>query len=187
MSATTDEPTAHGAAPRPAGWRLTLAIIVPLVAVAVVAILARKVESSAAADPTAPLAAVVVFQPASTSAPCTALDGALPASIDNHAKRELVVPEAGVAAWGDPAVVMRCGISDPDELTCSSALTVFNGVSWLSITGDGSTTYIAVDRPVRVALTMDDSVGVGAVQAFSDVLDHGDARARRVHRRRHRP
>ena len=75
-----------------------------------------------------------------------------------------------MAAWGEPPPVYRCGIDDPGELTCSSELSVINGVSWLSIDDADSTTYIAVDRSSRVALTFDHSVGIGVVQALSDVI-----------------
>jgi len=75
--------------------------------------------------------------------------------------------------------VFRCGITDPEELTCAAALTVLNGVSWLVLADSGSATYIAVDRPVRVAVTLDDSTGIGAVQALANVID-GQLPARAV-------
>jgi hypothetical protein len=153
-----------------APWRLGLAIALPLIAVAVAVVLANRVSSAAAHDPGQPLAVPVVFQPGSTTAGCAALDAALPADLDGHPRRPMVAAEPGVAAWGDPAVILRCGISDPEELNCGSELTVFNGVSWLPLTGTGSTTYVAVDRASRVALTLDDSVGVGAVQALSNAI-----------------
>jgi hypothetical protein len=167
---SADGANSPAAGTRPPAWRLVLAIALPLIAVAVVVLLAKKAQTSVATDPTAAIAVAVVPQPGSTTAGCAALDAALPDQLDGHPRRTMVVPEPGVAAWGDPPVVMRCGISDPDELTCSAELTVYNGVSWLSLTGPGSTTYIAVDRASRVALTLDDSVGVGAVQALSDVI-----------------
>ncbi|MEP6980171.1 MAG: DUF3515 domain-containing protein [Nakamurella sp.] len=152
---------------RPAGWRLTVAIALPVIAVAVIAVLADRVRSESAADPNAPLAIPVVLQTGSTSAACAALDVALPSSLDGHNRRTLVVAEAGVAAWGEPPAVLRCGITDPAELTCASSLTVLNGVAWLPLPGDGQTSYIAVDRSQRIALTVDNTVGLGVVQALS--------------------
>ncbi len=155
---------------RPAGWRLGVAIVLPLVAVGVTAVLAGRVRSGAATDPDAPLAIPVVLQTGATSAGCAALDAALPVSLDGRARRTLVVAEAGVAAWGEPPAVLRCGITDPAELTCSSALTVFNGVAWLALPGDGKTSYIAVDRAQRVVLTVDNAVGIGVVQDLSNTV-----------------
>ena len=135
-----------------------------------IVLLADRVRDSAAPDPDAPLAVPVVLQEGATSAGCAALDAALPDSLDSRPRRTLVVPEAGVAAWGDPPAVLRCGITDPAELTCSAALTVLNGVAWLPLTGDGATTYVAVDRAQRVAVTVPDDVGIGVVQALSNTV-----------------
>jgi Protein of unknown function (DUF3515) len=162
--ATVDE-TRSG----PPRWLLIAATIIPLVAVIVIVVLARRAETTAPSA-TGPLAVPVVFQPGATTAGCAALDAALPATLDGRPRRTLVAAEPGVAAWGDPPAVMRCGIDDPAELTCSSSLTNYNKVSWLTVPGTGSTTFIAVDRSSRVALTLDDSVGVGAVQALSNVI-----------------
>lgn len=147
-----------------------LAIVIPILAVAVIVVLADRVRQTAGPDPNAPLAIPVVLQTGSTSAGCAALDAALPDSLDNQSRRTLVADEAGVAAWGADPVVMRCGITDPEELTCASALTVLNGVAWLPLDGDGATTYVAVDRPQRIALTVPDDVGIGVVQALSNTV-----------------
>jgi len=169
--------SAQGSSGRPALWRLLLAIAVPLITLLVVVVLAKNVESNQP-GPDAAVAIPVVPQPGAMSAGCAALDGALPDTIDGHARRTMVVAEPGVAAWGEPPVVLRCGITDPEELTCAAALTVLNGVSWLVLGESGSTTYIAVDRSVRVAVTLDDSTGIGAVQALANVIDgHLPARA----------
>ncbi len=147
-----------------------LAILVPVLAVGVIVVLADRARSAAAPDPDAPLAVPVVLQTGATSAGCAALDAALPAALDGRSRRTLVVPEAGVAAWGDPPSVLRCGITDPAELTCSSELTVLNGVAWLPLAGDDATTYVAVDRAQRIALTVPDEVGIGVVQDLSNTV-----------------
>jgi hypothetical protein len=149
---------------------LGLGLGLPLLAVAVILVLADRVRDTAGPDPNAPLAIPVVLQTGSTSAGCVALDAALPESLDNRPRRTLVAPEAGVAAWGEPPAVLRCGITDPTELTCSSSLTVLNGVDWLPLDGDGATTYVAVDRAQRVALTIPDEVGIGVVQDLSNTV-----------------
>ena len=154
---------------RPAPWRLILALGLPLIALVAVFVLAPRFASSSRSD--APLAVPVVPQPGSTSAGCSALDAALPMVLDGAQRRELAAAEPGVAAWGDPPIVLRCGIDDPTDLTCSASLDLINGVSWLVLTESGSTTYVAVDRSVRIALTLDDSVGVGAVQALSNQIE----------------
>ena len=41
---------------------------------------------------------------------------------------------------------------------------------WLPIDGAGATTYLAVDRPVRVALTVPDGTGTGPWQELSRIV-----------------
>ena len=64
----------------------------------------------------------------------------------------------------------RITLTTPAELTCDAALQQVDGVAWLPIAGVGATTYLAVDRPVRVALTVPDGVGTGAWQELSKLI-----------------
>ncbi len=156
----------------PSRLLIFIALGVVAVAVAAVAILASYFQSQPATDPNAALVVGAVDQPGQVTASCQSLDAALPNDLAGLARRELMVAEAGVAGWGPSpdAVVYRCGLADPVDLTCSSSLIEFNGVAWLALPGTDSTTYVAADRPVRVALTVNNSVGVGPVQALSNVV-----------------
>ncbi|HVL85882.1 MAG TPA: DUF3515 domain-containing protein [Pseudonocardia sp.] len=161
---------------------LVLALALPLllaVAVAVAGIVTRG-----ATDPvpdTGPLAVVPVEAPEAGSARCAALLAALPAQLPAAdgplASRPLAEPApAGVRAWAavPGPVVLRCGLSRPPELEPASALLQVNGVQWLEL-DDGVpdpavTSYVAVDRPVYVALTAPVGSGSGPLQAVSDAV-----------------
>jgi hypothetical protein len=70
--------------------------------------------------------------------------------------------------------VLRCGLPRPAELTPTSALLEVNGVRWLEL-DDGlpdpvQVSYIAVDRPVYVALTTPVAAGSAPLQEVSDVV-----------------
>lgn len=80
------------------------------------------------------------------------------------------VEVGAVAAWGEPAVILRCGLPTPQELTCTSPIQVVDGVSWLPLHERGVVTYVAVDRPVRVALTVPETSTTGPWQSISRVV-----------------
>ena len=159
-------------------WRLAAAIALPLIAVVVMVVLAGRIGSEPATDATAPLALGEVEAPGAATPACAQLMADLPTVLGGLDRRELVGSPAAsgaasdgtqdggisdlqagaVAAWGDPPVVLRCGIPTPAELTCSAPVQVVDGVTWLPLTGQGATTYLVVDRSVRVALTVPDTV-----------------------------
>jgi uncharacterized protein DUF3515 len=61
---------------------------------------------------------------------CTRLGGALPSSLLGHGRRATDPASPALAAWGDPAIVLRCGVAPPGPTTeqCTSV----NGVDWVA-------------------------------------------------------
>jgi hypothetical protein len=113
--------------------RLLLLSAVPAVvaAVAVLAVLTlrdRPVEASAppgAGDPV-----------------CARLAARLPATLHGQQRRATTSPSPAVAAWGDPAIVWRCGVTPPGPT--ENECTQVDGVDWVRVPlSDGSsfTTY----------------------------------------------
>jgi len=166
---------------------------VPLIAIVVVVVLAGRIGSQPATDPTAPLALGEVQAPGAATPACAQLMAGLPTVLSGLDRRELIgspadpggtdrldgtsdggisdIQAGAVAAWGDPPVVLRCGIPTPAELTCSAPVQVVDGVTWLPLSGQGATTYLVVDRSVRVALTVPDSVtSTGPWQEVSETV-----------------
>ncbi|MGW9478801.1 DUF3515 domain-containing protein [Saccharomonospora azurea] len=124
------------------------------------------------ADGTGPLALVTIPAPEADSPACVNLVEAAPRELksagEQLARRELAEPAPpATVAWGDDPVVLRCGLDRPPELTRSATLRAIDEVQWLPVTGDGSTTWYAVDREVYVALTVPESAGTGPLQEIS--------------------
>ncbi|WP_246195503.1 DUF3515 domain-containing protein [Halopolyspora algeriensis] len=125
-----------------------------------------------------PLALPPVPAPQAQSSDCAAVLAALPRELPVDGaelpRRELAQPAPpGAVAWGDAQhdpVSLRCGIDAPAELTRTSHLTNVSGVDWFSINEGDLTTWLAVDRPVYVALTVPQEAGTGPVQTLSRVL-----------------
>jgi hypothetical protein len=166
---------------------VAIAVTLPLVLALVVAGIAivarvRGVDGSGPPPPdTRPLAVATVEAPEAGSTSCTSLlaglDGDLPAGTTTLPRRALADPApSGVRAWAarTEPVVLRCGLPRPAELTPTAELLEINGVRWLRL-DDGThdpqvLTYVAVDRPVYVALTLPAEVGSAPVQAVSDAV-----------------
>jgi hypothetical protein len=161
-----------------------VAIALPVllaVAVAAIAITARVqgVDAPPAPD-TGPLAVAPIESPDAAGPDCNAALAALPAELATSdgplPPRPIEEPALGVRAWAAAPrpVVLRCGLPRPAELTPSSALLEVNGVRWLQL-DDGlpqpeQVSYIAVDRPVYLALTMPVDIGSGPLQQLSDIV-----------------
>lgn len=179
-STTSSDDTAGVSASAKAisGTRLRLIGVLSFAVVLVVAVIVGGViwSHSQPGGDTGPLAVGAVPSPGASGKQCTQLMTALPQQLAGSDKRPVIDDPAGVAAWGDPPITLRCGLPTPQELTCSSQLIeVANangqtGVLWLQLTEGGQTTYIAADRPVRIALTLPDKSGTSAIQQISAVV-----------------
>jgi hypothetical protein len=165
---------------------VAIAITLPLLLAIAVAALAVTARVRGVGEPpppeTGPLAVAPIDSPDAAGPDCSALLAALPAELDGPdgplPPRPIVdaAQQPGVRAWAATPrpVVLRCGLPRPVELTPTSALLEVNGVRWLQL-DDGlpepvQVSYIAVDRPVYVALTLPVDAGIGPVQQVADVV-----------------
>jgi hypothetical protein len=163
-----------------------IAIALPLLLALTVAAIAIDARLRGAGEPpppdTGPLVVAPVDSPGATGPDCAALLAALPTELAGPdgplVPRPVAQPEQlpGVRAWAAAPrpVVLRCGLPRPAELTPTSALLEINGVRWLQL-DDGlpepvQVSYIAVDRPVYVAVTTPVDAGSGPLQQVSDVV-----------------
>ncbi len=134
------------------------AIGVAVAAVVAVIVAANIVNSRPTASVDDPLTLSAVEAPGAGTPGCATLTAALPDQLAGLPRRIISQGDdpsmAAVVAWGEPAVVLRCGVPTPAELTCTAALQEVDGVAWLPLSTGGDTTYFLVDRSVRVAVTV---------------------------------
>jgi hypothetical protein len=70
-------------------------------------------------------------QPAGADArACTRLLDALPDAVSDQRRRAVSPAGAFAAAWGDPAIVLRCGVPRPAGFDRFSTCQVANDVGW---------------------------------------------------------
>lgn len=151
--------------------RRVLVAAVGVAAVAVVALLAVAATREKTPPP-APVAIAAAPAPQAGSDGCKALMSNLPDDLDDYHRAEAMAPvPLSTAAWqakpGGDLVVLRCGIDRPDDFSASAPLQAVDDVLWFRIPGDGRTTWVAVDRPVYVALTLPEGSGATPIQLLS--------------------
>ena len=104
---------------------------------------------------------------------------ALPDTFQLLDKREVDSSSSQVAAWGDPATVLRCGVDRPDALAPGSAAQQFyiNGVLWQPEENpDGVVdptkplVITVVDRDVYIEVISPNGTRMDATPLISDVI-----------------
>ncbi len=94
--------------------------------------------------------------PAPTPSPaaarlCAALK--LPETVDGHKRRATAPSSPYTAAWGAPAIALRCGVPVPAHPAGQWIVTI-DGVDWLPQPPDAPVTYIALHRQAQVEVTI---------------------------------
>lgn len=168
---------------------MTLPIVV-VVALAVGSAVENGGSGSSTAAPTrsAPLPVLTPTGPSPNSVtirPCTQVLQYLPQRLDGLAPRVVhPVPDSPfVVAWGDPAIVLRCGVDRPAALQPRSSEQIFsaNGVGgpyWLPVRDAKQTEWTVIDRAVYIRLTVPNSysqpplaqVGAAVVKALPEAV-----------------
>lgn len=87
---------------------------------------------------------------------CAALLDELPRTVDDAIERDVSPSSGTTAAWGQPAIVLRCGVPMPAAYQPDVQLYDVDGVGWLAEEGDGGTFFTAADRDVLVEVSVPD-------------------------------
>ena len=82
------------------------------------------------------------------------MEQALPEKVDDTDRRDTTPRTSRTAAWGDPPVVMRCGVERPKGLTITAQLNTVNGIDWLVETRDGGHVFTSVGRAAYVEVVV---------------------------------
>ncbi len=96
---------------------------------------------------------------------CKDLIAHLPQRVAGEEPHPVSPTQALAAAWGDPAIVLRCGVDKPGSLQPASSCFVVNGVGWFAadrngrpLTGtepvDGAVVFTTIGRSAYVEVTV---------------------------------
>jgi hypothetical protein len=122
-----------------------------------------------------PVAIAAVPAPQADGDACRALLAVLPDRLGDYRRAQAAEPApVGAAAWqADPdaePVILRCGVERPVDFVAGSPIQVVDDVDWFRIGDAGRTTWITVDRPVSIALTLPDGSGPSPIQLISTAV-----------------
>ncbi|MGH3356388.1 MAG: DUF3515 family protein [Nocardioidaceae bacterium] len=76
--------------------------------------------------------AVDVDAPSTATGQCSDLLASLPETVDGQERRDVSPEGAAAAAWGDPAILLRCGVRRPRALDADSQCAVVQSVGWFA-------------------------------------------------------
>jgi Protein of unknown function (DUF3515) len=78
----------------------------------------------------------------------------LPEKVLGEERRDTSPESPLTAAWGSPAIALRCGVPRPDALRPQSPLVTVNDVDWFGQPADRPVTFTAVSRQAYVEVTV---------------------------------
>lgn len=101
-------------------------------------------------------------------AACPALMGTLPLELTGEPSRRVDSDTPYAYAWGDPPIVLICGVDRPEGYVAGVSAIQINGVQWYVDTSDpDATVWTTVDRPVYVEITLPPEVDSAPVTALT--------------------
>ncbi|REE99065.1 DUF3515 domain-containing protein [Thermomonospora umbrina] len=78
----------------------------------------------------------------------------LPERVHGQAARDTSPESPLTAAWGSPAIALRCGVPRPPSMRPDAQLVTINGVNWFPQPPDRPVTYTAVGLQAYVEVTV---------------------------------
>jgi hypothetical protein len=129
---------------------------------------------AATSTPAAPLPAVPVSPPpgsAEADRSCPPLVAALPLRLRDLLARPVTSSSPFVQAWGEPPVLLRCGVARPAGFVVGAANVVaVNGVTWFVQEGSDRAVWTVVDRAVYVEVSVPNQYASAPIAPISDAV-----------------
>ena len=104
-------------------------------------------------------------------AACPSLMGALPLELTGEQSRPVRSDSPFAYAWGDPAIVLVCGVARPAGFTATAGLIQINAVQWFVDDSDPDTVvWTAVDRSVYVQVSIPGTLDSASATDLSTII-----------------
>jgi len=160
MQATQRPPAPQGGRTQRRNALIATSIAVPVTVILAFALTNGRSTHHDQSRSSAALPGISVAAPpspnASTQRNCITVVGALPVQLGSLNPRKTETDSAFVVAWGDPAIVLRCGVpSSPVFGDPRAAQPIdINGVLWQPDPQKNQTVYTTLDRAVNIDVTV---------------------------------
>lgn len=114
--------------------------------------------------------AVSVQAPA-VSEPCEAVLAGAPISLLEELQRETTPVAAAAIAWGDPPIVMACGVDS--RITANAQVIALEGVEWIAENTEDGTVFTTFNRTPVVQLRVPSKYRpeIDAVSGLNALID----------------
>ncbi|MGI8760485.1 MAG: DUF3515 domain-containing protein [Jatrophihabitantaceae bacterium] len=154
---------------------MTLPVVVVLVfAIAALTHTSSAPHPSASNAPPPPITVAAPPSSPATEAACTKVLEQLPTQLDGLNPRVVHTNPSSpfVVAWGDPAVVLSCGVARPGGLKPGSAefVPVVDGVAFFTTDTGDRYVYTTIDRAAYVQVSLPKSRGAGPLPRLADAI-----------------
>jgi len=88
---------------------------------------------------------------------CATLKGQLPEEVLGQGSTPTDPWSSLLTAWGDPAIVVRCGVPDPEALTETSQLVTVDDVDWFPEELERGYVFTTYGRTLNIEVTVPDA------------------------------
>jgi Protein of unknown function (DUF3515) len=120
---------------------------------------------------TTPLPVQVPPVTPAAGASCPLLMTNLPITLAGEQSRPVASDSPFAYAWGDPAVVLVCGVDRPARFDATAQIIQIQGVAWFVDDSDPDVNvWTAVDRPVFVQVSIPSSIDSGPATVLSPII-----------------
>ena len=104
------------------------------------------------------------------AAACSEIVKAMPATVDGQERRSVADSSQLTAAWGDPAITLRCGVDSPSNLKPESSIMTINGVDWFPEQLTAGYRFTTVNSAIFIEVNVPDKYNPEA-NALTDITN----------------
>lgn len=129
----------------------------------------RSTDRKQEAVPSGPVTVSAAVPDPSIQGKCQALQAGLPVRLDKHPRRTVSPASEYASAWGEPAIILLCGIR-PSEHDPQAQIIGVNGVEWVTRETKSHTIWTSISLRITVEVSIPAPLAEQAAQHIINPL-----------------